>query len=66
VVEGKMTREELIEARQMIGREFYGSKEYAARCANKIARFPHLRDSFRYWFNDLYQRGIADLRWIAE
>ena len=66
VVEGKLNREQLIAARQRIGKEFYGSQEYADRCANKIARFPQLRDSYRYWFNDLYQRGIADLRWIAE
>ena len=60
-----MSKEDLIAARQMIGRELYGSKEYADRCVNKIARFPWLHESYRWWFNDLYQRGIADLRWIA-
>jgi len=66
VMTSNLSPEELVEARKMIGREFYGSREYADRCRNKIARFPWLKESYRWWFEDLYQRGIADLRWIAE
>jgi len=65
VIGSTLSPEQLVAARKMIGEEFYGSQEYKERCAMKIARFPHLRQSFRYWFNDLYQRDIADLRWIA-
>jgi len=65
ILGGNMTPDELIAARQRIGKEFYSSDEYAERCKSKLERFPHLRESYRWWFEDLNNRGIADLRWIA-
>jgi len=66
VIKSNLSPEELVEARSMIGRKFYGSQEYADRCKSKIARFPWLKESYRWWFADLFERGIADLRWIAK
>lgn len=53
---------ELEELRRMIGRDYYNSREYAEHCQAKLARFPHLLKSYKYWFNYLYERGLADLR----
>jgi radical SAM superfamily enzyme YgiQ (UPF0313 family) len=66
ILQGNLTQEELIAARTRIGRDFYSSDEYAARCISKLERFPHLRESYRWWFEDLNRRGIADLRHLAD
>lgn len=66
ILQGNLTQEELIAARTRIGRDFYSSEDYAARCISKFERFPHLRESYRWWFEDLNRRGIADLRHLAD
>jgi radical SAM superfamily enzyme YgiQ (UPF0313 family) len=58
---------ELIDARQRVGYAFYGCAEYQNRCADKLKRFPWLRDSYNWFFNDLHFRtkGELDLRTVA-
>lgn len=54
-----MTKEELIEKRKEIVREFYNSDEYIHRVINKVNKHPGLHDSFKYFFSqNLYNEGI--------
>jgi len=66
VVKSRLSPDELLAARDRIVSEFYSSTEYADRCKSKLERFPHLKESYRWWFDDLAERGIVDLRWIAK
>lgn len=62
VIEGNLSLEELVAARTRMGRELYGSPEYKERIEHTLKRFPHFRESYRWWFNFLSDSGLADLR----
>lgn len=52
------TREELIEMREQIFKEFYKSKEYEQRMKEKIRNYPHLKQSYDEFFEFLDRKGV--------
>lgn len=68
VIEGRfLTVQALRKARERIVNDFYGSTEYRERCRRKLDRFPWLKESYAWYFNDLYNQfnGDVDLRSLA-
>ena len=53
-----ITKEELIEIRQMIFKKFYKTSEYEKHWRTKVSKFPHLKRSFDEYFEFLHKHGI--------
>lgn len=56
-----LSLKDLYDARSSIVRDFYGSNEYRLRCKNKIKRFPWLKESYEWFFRDLYNRSARSI-----
>ena len=50
--------EELTELRAWLFRSYYGSREYSDRTRQKLTAFPHLRQSFKEFFEFLHSSGV--------
>ncbi len=55
-----ISRVEYIELRNNLTKRFYSSAEYARHVAFKCRRFPHLVDSYRYFFIYLTEKGLLE------
>jgi radical SAM superfamily enzyme YgiQ (UPF0313 family) len=56
-----LSARDLCEARSRIVQDFYGSNQYRLRCKNKIKRFPWLKESYEWFFRDLYNRSAQSI-----
>jgi radical SAM superfamily enzyme YgiQ (UPF0313 family) len=53
-----LTREELVEAREEIFKDFYQNPNYEKRIRFKVKRFPHLKKSYEEYFEFLEKKGV--------
>lgn len=62
-----LSTHDLYKTRSRIGRELYGSPEYRVRCERKLRRFPWLRESYEWFFKDIYTNydGTIELGSLA-
>lgn len=53
-----LTSEELLQERERIFRQFYGSTEYMIRAETKIRKFPHLKESYDEFYEFLHASRV--------
>ena len=56
----KLTKQQLLDLRLEVVRSFYLDSKYHEHVLNKIARHPHLKNSYFEYFNFLENKGVID------